>query len=499
MQNTENPKSNEERADNILTELSATHKRLGAIRKEVSMIEYGLIKDVLEQNPTIAKDINIRADVREEEKQSLSSYLDSVVPTPAGYKNPAMGVNSNQVQERVRASMAHILAGKSVSDDKLLEMRDSLKDMQSIYSEMETRRDNYNSETYDKTMVNPTAIQENIDGGKTVFKKSQQLVLHATVNSKDNNMQSFAVERNSGNDGQYPSYSFPTNETAFSPVYGNPFTAKAILVVAADLQNKKINEGRQSSVDKSPAVPDNDEAALLAHMINIKGHDTTKQDYAVVVVDTRSLEGFMNKVDQVNPNATLKLYSNTQTEDLESINRKGQKQKIGSTLKQAFEWAKGHATSPENALDKALIIKNSKDSLADIVAEVKKGAQERYPDDDYQQRTLIQDTYKDIKNKMDDMGAQVVDKFLQAYKGHKNEMDNDLITKKNMTPTEQLEQRIIDASRNSRVSKMEISHNKELERQAPDAEKPSGVDPRQQSLIDDNSAPAAQTPRPSMR
>lgn len=493
----QNTKSNEARAEDILIELNATHKNLGAIRKEVSMIEFGHIKDVIAQNPNIDRDIKVRMDVREEEKDSIAVYLDNVVPTPVGYKSPAAGINATQTQERVRASMAHILAGKPVSDEKLTEMRTSLKDMQDIQSQMVERRDKYNSEEYDKTMVNPAAMQENIDSGKPVFKKSQQLVLSATVNQKDNNMQPFAVERNAGNDGQYPSYSFPTNETAFSPVYGNPFTAKAILVVAADLQNKKINEGRQGNTDKSPSITDNTEAALLAHMINIKGHDVNKQDYAVVTVDIRSFEGFMNKVDQVNPNATLKVYSDTQTNDIESINRQGVKQKIGSALKQTFDWAKRHATSPENALDKALIIKNSESSLTEILEHVKKGAEATHPNDDYQQRTLIQETYKDMKTRMDDFGADVVDKFLKAYKGNKHEMDNDLITKRNMTAAEQLEQRALDASRNSRTSKMEVTHNKEIERQQPDAQKQAGIDPRQPSLINEDSAPSA--PRPSMR
>ena len=64
-----------------------------------------------------------------------------------------------------------------------------------------------------------------------------------------------------------------------------------------------------------------------------------------------------------------------------------------------------------------------------------------------------------MKTRMDDFGADVVDKFLKAYKGNKHEMDNDLITKRNMTAAEQLEQRALDASRNSRTSKMEVTHN----------------------------------------
>ena len=180
----QNTKSNEARAEDILIELNATHKNLGAIRKEVSMIEFGHIKDVIAQNPNIDRDIKVRMDVREEEKDSIAVYLDNVVPTPVGYKSPAAGINATQTQERVRASMAHILAGKPVSDEKLTEMRTSLKDMQDIQAQMVERRDKYNSEEYDKTMVNPAAMQENIDSGKPVFKKSQQLVLSATVNQK---------------------------------------------------------------------------------------------------------------------------------------------------------------------------------------------------------------------------------------------------------------------------------------------------------------------------
>lgn len=485
----QNTRTNEARAEDVLTELHATHKSLGALRKEVSMIEFGHIKDVIERNPNIDTDIKVKLDIREEEKSSIAGYLDTVVPTPVGYKSPAAGVNATQIQEKVRASMAHILAGKPVSDTKLDEMRTSLKDMQDINTQMQDRLTKYQADDYDKTMVNPIAMQENIDSGNNVFKKTQQLVLSVTVNHKDNDMQTFAVERNAGNDGKYPSYSFPTNETAFSPAYGNPFSAKAILVVAADLQNKRITEGRQGNTDKSPSITDNTEAALLAHMINIKGHDTTKQDYAVAVVDIRSFEGFMNKIDQVNPAATVKVYSDTQTADIESINRQGVKHKIGSVLKQTFDWAKRHATSPENALDKALIIKNSEDSLSEIFEHIKKGAETTHPNDDYQQRTLIQESYKDMKTRMDGFGADVVDKFLKAYKGNKHEMDNDLITKRNMTPEEQLEQRALDASRNSRMSKMEITHNKEVERNT-----------QQPSLIDDTSTtPTPAASRPAMR
>ena len=490
----QNTKTNEDRAQDVLTELHVTHKALGEIRKEVSMIEFGLIKDFVEKNPNIDTDVKIKVDVREEEKASIATYLDNTVPTPLGYKNPSAGINATQMQERVRASMAHILAGKPVSDDKLTQMRDALKDMQSVHAQMVDRRDKYNAEDYDKTMVNPVVMQENADKGTNVFKGTQQLILSATVNQKDNAMQPFAVERNTGNDGRFPSYSFPTNETAFSPVYGNPFTAKAILVVSGDLQNKRVNEGRQGNADKSAAVTDTAEAALLAHMINIKGHDTTNQDYAVVTVDTRAFDGFMHKIDQVNPDAAIKVYSDTQTAAIESISRHGVKYKIDSPLKQTFDWAKRHATSPENALDKALIIKNSEDSLSEIIENVRKGAEATHPNDDYQQRGLIQETYKQLKSSMDDFGANVVDKFLKAYQGNKHEMDNDLITKREMSAEEQLEQRALDASRNSRASKMEVTHNKEVDRQ-----NAAAVDNRQASLIDDNQAPAPTAPRPAMR
>lgn len=424
----QNTKTNEDMAKGYLANISSSSKAITRLREQISLIEYGLLKEVISNNPQI--DIHTKLDIAQDadEKQEINRYLAHTVPLPMGYRSLAGNISASDLQEKLYASSKYLLEGRSVSDEKLEVIEQSNVDLKQMADSLLDRLDRYTTGEYIKGMVNPDEIQANINEGKPAFKKTSVLVENLGFTAGDydlTSIKSFAVERNVGAQNSYANYNFPNNDPAFSVPHGNPLTAQSILFVAGDLHNKKKQSDDTYNSYKTAYLCDDIDAGTLAHMMNIKGSSASDK-IAVVVVDVRSFDEVMKMVEHKNPTATTKIYTDTQLESLKKTNRFGQVETIKPVISQAIDHIKKYAISDDSSLDHALMIKSSTAGLPKIVDAFKQATQQTYSDNPHMQARTFSKMKDEYVTEMNTDGKKAMDALLTAFKGTNPDNKEDL-------------------------------------------------------------------------
>lgn len=411
----QNNRTNEDMAAELLSDIYLKHEDVIALRKDVSKIEFGLIKQFTDAHPEYKASSGGNTAFSKSDQKQLDAYLADVMPIPVGYKPTASNLSADKLFDKVFAARKHIEDGGRVSDKYLSDVADYKAEISGYADDYAKRIANYGKGEYDAGMVNPEYMQQNHDNNMGVFKKSGALVLVHAMNDAQTRLSSYAVERIEGIQKSHASQKFPDREASFTVAHGNPFTAKSLLVVVGDTVNTK-KDGDKSF--KAASTVDIYEAAHLAHAMNIKGIDPTGQQLAVIATDIRSFERVMNAIETKNPNATTKVYTDSQTNAIEFVNKNGEKDVIKPVIEQITDRAKKHSFSKLSGLDNALMIKPSDDSLATIIGLAKAAIEAKEPDNTYQQNQALS-SFKDLLvNDMNDRGTEVTQQLRESFLGH---------------------------------------------------------------------------------
>lgn len=423
----QNTKSNEEVAQTHLAHIAESVNSIEKMREQLSIIEFGMLKDIAVNNPDFEMHSKIMSLAHDDdEKQEIGSYLGHIVPVPMGYKTPAGSLNSAKMQEKIYASTKYLVEGNKVSSEKVGVIAASRDEMKQIQNDLSERLDHYAAGTPDKTMINPEAIQSTIDAGGDPYKKTESLVLFYGFDDKNGQPKAFGVNRTTGNQGEYPSYNFPNNDTAMSIVKGNPFTANRIIMVSGDLHNQALKENVDAPY-KSSAITDDVEAATLAHSLNLnskKGDDT-----AMIVVDVRSLEKMQQKLQQLNPNAHTVIYTDNQTDDIKKTLNDGTTKRIQSAAIQAMELAKTNSRSEELSNKHSLWLKPIKESLLAVYGNLKQRADNDNPDNKYQAKEQYRADKESIAGLVERKGKEQTDALRASFVGNNPTNSEDLSRK----------------------------------------------------------------------
>lgn len=420
----QNTKSNEEKAQQDLAHIALTAKAIEKKREELSIIEFGILKDIETANPDFDFHSKMGAITQDEsEKKELDRYLNHVMPVTIGYKSPASSMNAAALQERIYASTKYLVEGKKVSDKKVGVIAESRVEMEDIYKALIERGENYANGTYDKTMIDPVATQAAIDEGKNPFKKTESLALYYGLGGKDGQPKAFAVNRSTGNQGEYPSYNFPNNDAAMSIVKGNPFSDKKIIIVSGDLHNLALKPDAEKP-HKSSAVTDDIEAATLGHVLNLNGKQG--EGVALIVTDVRSLEAIHKRLVEVNPNAQTVIYTDNQTDQLKQTLSDGSIKTTDSAATQAIQIAKLNSRSEALSKKHGLWLKPIKDSLLTVLTKLKERADEKNPDNDYQAKEHYKDSKDRVAELVEKKGLEHTEQLRSSYLGKNKDNTADL-------------------------------------------------------------------------
>lgn len=423
----QNTKTNEQKAQEDLAHIALSAKRIETMRERLSIIEYGMLKDIEAKNPDF--DFHAKAGAMaqdESEKKELVSYLGHVVPVPIGFKQPAASMNASKMQERIYKSTKYLQQGGRASDEKVEKISESRKEMSDIYNSLAERLDKYAKGTPDKTMINPKAIQDTIDAGGDPFKKTESLVLYYGVGDGSEETKAFAVTRTTGNQGEYPSYNFPNNGNSMSIVKGNITTANKVIVVSGDLYNQALKEDADKP-HKSAAVTDDLEAAALAYSLNL--NSPKNSDVAMVVADTRSLKTVHNKITSINPNAQTVIYTDNQVDRIYQTLKDGSENKIESSAAQAILMAKDSSKSEALSKKHGLWLKPVPASLHSIFTKLKDRASEQHPDNEYQAKEQYRSAKESIAKLVEAKGLEQTDALRKAFTGKHLTSSEDLARK----------------------------------------------------------------------
>ena len=412
----QNNKTNQEQAKEHLARIAKTTQSITTLREQVSLIEYGLIKDVIKDNPNADMHTKTNSAQSESEQKEINSYLSHVVALPMGYKSIAGGVSVSKTQESIYASTKHLQDGKRVSDGMVEVIAKSEADFLEIADKLTERLDNYGKENYEKGMVNPAEIQANIDAGKPAFKKTSHLILNYGFDPEKGGMRAFAVERTMGIQGEYASHSKPTSNPSFSAVVGNPMTANDVIIVTGDHHNMTADKKSEQPY-KVKTITDDFEAATYAHANNINQKNFGNKQTAVVVTDVRSLKNVFEMVKERNPEANTSIYTDSQGSDLHFTTKFGEKATIPSAATHAVHLIKDEIRSEESAKKHRIMIKTSEASLSDQLESLRDFAKESAPDSEYQQTQMFNKLQELTLQDFEEKGLEVTSQILAAYKG----------------------------------------------------------------------------------
>lgn len=454
----QNTKSNEQQVLEDLAHISKLSLSIEKKREDLSMIEFGMLKSIQATNPDFDFHEKIGAITQDSsEKKELSSYLNDVMPVPNGYKQPASNLNATDMQSRIFAATKYLANGKKVSDDKTAYIAASRVEMTELDNALTDRGDNYAKGNYDKTMINPAEIQATIDAGGNPFKKTESLVLFYDIGSKDDEVTAFAVNRTTGNQGEYPSYNFPNaNKVGISVVKGNPFDAEnthTVVIVSGDLRNHAVNPDTQNNPDadnslathKKAFTVDNYEAAALAWGDNMNGRKG--EGKAMIVADVRSLTPAIEIMKKTNPNAKYIVYTDLQTDLLKETRFDGSVRTIESAAMQAIELSKINSRSEAEIKNNALWVKPIPDSLTAVFGKLKDRASDKYPDNEYQAKEHYRDSKSRVIELVEEKGKEHTDRLRASYVGNNAENTEDLSRKAERDS--RLNARINPSARNS--------------------------------------------------
>ena len=412
----QNNKTNQDQAKEYLANISETAKSISSLREQVSLIEYGLIKNIIKDNPNAdmhTKTDNTKSD---SEQKEINSYMDHIVALPLGYQSIAGSISAFKTQESIYASTQHLIEGKNVSDKMVGVIGKSNTDLTDVADRLTERLANYANEDYQKGMVNPAEIQANIDAGKPAFKKTSHLILNYGFDPQKGDMKAFAVERTMGIQGEYASHSKPNTKPSFSVATGNPLKADNVIIFTGDLQNLTSDKSSESPY-RVKTITDDLEAATYAHASNINQKNFSDSKTAVVISDVRSLKDTFEMIKERNPKAQTVTYTDSQGADLHYTTNFGEKKTIPSAATHAVHIIKDEIRSEESAQKHRVIIKTSDASLANQLDSLQDFAKQSAPDSEYQQTEMFKTLQRLTLADFDEKGLEVTNQILAAYQG----------------------------------------------------------------------------------
>lgn len=412
-------KSNEQQAYEDLSSIANISEKITVMRERISLIEFGMLKEIEANNPNF--DFHSKASViahDEGEKKEVAKYLEHTVRVPIGYKSPSASVDVHKMRERIYASTKYLEGGGKVSNDKSDAISDSRTETLGIYSALTDRLENYVNGTPDKTMINRDAIQATIDAGGDPFKKTESLVLSYAKASPDAPMRAFAANRSTGNQGEYPTYNFPSSDPTFSVVKGDMRKKLSdvdnFIIVSGDFLNQAIKPDADKP-HKSAAVTDDYEAAALgfAGNFNRSEHDNT----FIIAADVRSLKEVRDLLKTASPKASISIYTDSQTDEIKQTNRDGSQKTILSAARQAIELSKENSKSDALSQKYGLMLNPTKHSMLAILTRLKERADEKYPDDEYQAKEQYRTSRENIVETVKAKGKEHTDILRTEFKG----------------------------------------------------------------------------------
>lgn len=424
-------KSNEKQAYEDLSSIANVSEKITVMRERISMIEFGLLKEIEAENPDFDFHSKASAIAHDDaEKKEVAKYLDHAVRVPIGYKSPSASVDVHKMRERIYASTKHLEGGGLVSDDKSDDISKSRIETIEIYDALAERLENYANGTPDKTMINKTAIQATIDSGGDPFKKTESLVMFYAKQSADAPMRAFAANRSTGNQGEYPTYNFPSSDPSFSVVKGNMnkkmSEVDTFIIVSGDFLNQSVKPDADKT-HKSAAVTDDYEAAALGFAGNF---NSAKNDNTfIIAADVRSLQEVRDLLKDFNPKAEIIIYTDAQVDELKQTNSDGTQKTIFSAARQAIELSKENTKSDALSQQYGLWLKPTSHSMLSILSRLKERADEQNPDNDYQAKEQYRTSRENVVATVKAKGKEQTDLLRVEFKGTELTESQDLSRK----------------------------------------------------------------------
>lgn len=480
--------SNEDRAIRVLATMQEVDEAKSAKQKDVSLKEYDLIKTFASNNPSVDMHSKLGFDTNDIDAAAVKPLLDTVVAMPMGFTSLSSDLTSTKLRDAVNKHTAHIIAGGAVSDETLTNMSATLGGLQKQYEAADERLHNYKTQNYQKGMVNPIEMQENLDAGKKVFKSNHHLMLTKGFD-KDGNREVYALEQKMGIQSTFASIDYLSNDLAVMEVHGDFTKAGGVLAVVGDTENKTYEAGKANGI-KAQHTTGPSEAIALGLLLDINKKDPDGTNFSIVSVDTRNFEKFANELERINPQSRLSVFTNNRVEPLSMIGNNGKTQQIPSVFDQVKTMVKeARFTNNPRDADIQLMVMRSDDTLVDMYNKTKESVKEAHPNDPAAMYGRLSAVADHIVNDFKDNGNTLTDPINQAYEGRNVAGLYD----KDLSETQK-------AAFASRKEKSINAYGEDAPRKGgfrPELQtiKPDSIDSRQASLLEDNSPTAAPEPK----